>query len=50
VAVDFLVDRDRVRVFASTLQFINVLPAQSPTWYAAFQCALGAVKVLIVRR
>jgi len=36
-----------VRVLASALQLVNVLPAGSPAWYLAFQAAIGAVQFLI---
>jgi hypothetical protein len=36
-----------VRVLASALQLISVLPAQGPAWYAAFQGVVGVVQLLI---
>jgi hypothetical protein len=36
-----------VRVVASALQLVNVLPSGGPAWYLAFQAAIGAVQFLI---
>lgn len=36
-----------VRVIASALQLVNVLPAGGPGWYLAFQAGIGAAQFLI---
>ena len=36
-----------VRVIATGLQAVNVLPAGGPAWYLAFQAVIGAVQFLI---
>jgi hypothetical protein len=36
-----------IRVIASALQLMEVLPPQGPEWYVAFQAAIGVVQFLI---
>ena len=36
-----------VRVIASGLQLVNVLPSAGPTWYSGFQGVIGVVQFLI---
>ena len=36
-----------VRVLASALQLMNVLPAGGPGWYVALQAAIGAVQFVV---
>jgi len=36
-----------IRVLASALELLDVLPAQGPQWYVAFQGAIGVVQFLI---
>jgi hypothetical protein len=36
-----------VRVLATALQAVNVLPAGGPAWYLAFQAIIGAVQFVI---
>ena len=36
-----------VRLLASVLQLMNLLPAQGPTWYVILQAAIGVVQFVI---
>ena len=36
-----------IRVFASALQLMNVLPGGAPHWYVALQAAIGVIQFLI---